>query len=71
MNEESGAELVNEIGNGKTRFFKCNVLDSNSVTAAVNGAVEWAKETGKKIGGVIAAAGVGLPARVSTYIQMD
>lgn len=65
MNEESAGELVKEIGNGKTKFFKCNVLETDSVTAAVNGAVEWASETGKKIGGVIAAAGVGLPARVS------
>lgn len=68
MNEELATELVKEIGDGKTKFFKCNVLDTESVTAAVSGAVAWATETGKKIGGVIAAAGVGLPARVSISI---
>jgi len=64
MNEELATELVQEIGGGKTKFFKCNVLETESVETAVNGAVEWSRETGKNIGGVIAAAGVGLPSRV-------
>ena len=68
MNEELATELVKEIGGGKSKFFKCNVLDTESVASAVTGAVGWAKETGNKIGGVIAAAGVGLPARVSNSL---
>ncbi len=65
MNEELATELVKEIGGGKTKFFECNVLETESVAAAVKGAVEWAKETGKVVGGVIAAAGVSTPAKVS------
>jgi hypothetical protein len=65
MNEELAIELVKEIGGGKTKFFECNVLETESVSAAVEGAVKWAKETGKGIGGVVAAAGVSTPAKVS------
>lgn len=69
MNEELASELVNEIGGGKSKFFECNVLETESVASAVNGAAEWAQETGKKFGGVIAAAGVATPARVSFSIH--
>jgi len=65
MNEELATELVKEIGGGKTKFFVCNVLETESVAAAVTGTVEWAMETGKVVGGVIAAAGVSTPAKVS------
>ena len=68
MNEELATELVKEIGCGKTKFFECNVLETESVAAAVKGAVEWAKETGKMVGGVIAAAGVSTPAKVSLSV---
>lgn len=64
MNDELAQELVKEIGGGKTKFFEANVLETESVTAAVKGAVEWSKETGKTIGGVLAAAGVSAPAKV-------
>lgn len=64
MNEELAVELVKEIGGGKTKFFEANVLETESITTAVKGAVEWSKETGKTIGGVLAAAGVSTPAKV-------
>lgn len=64
MNEENGQELVKKIGSGKTKFFECNVLETESIEKAVKGSVEWAKETGKVIGGVVAAAGVSTPAKV-------
>ena len=64
MNEELGQEVVKEIGGGKTKFFEANVLETESVSTAVNGALAWSKETGKEIGGVIAAAGVSTPAKV-------
>jgi hypothetical protein len=64
MNEELGAEVVNEIGGGKTKFFETNVLETESIAAAVKGALEWVKQTGKEVGGVIAAAGVSTPAKV-------
>lgn len=64
MNEELAQELVKEIGGGKAKFFQTNVLETESITAAVQGALAWSKETGKEIGGVIAAAGVSTPAKV-------
>lgn len=71
MNEESGQELVEEIGGGKTKFFECNVLETDSVAAAVKGALEWSKETGKLLGGVVAAAGVANPAKVCVTFPVD
>jgi 3-hydroxyacyl-CoA dehydrogenase / 3-hydroxy-2-methylbutyryl-CoA dehydrogenase len=64
MNEELAQELVKEIGGGKTKFFQCNVLETESIEAAVKGSLDWVKETGKEVGGVIAAAGVSTPAKV-------
>ncbi|CAG8955723.1 hypothetical protein HYFRA_00010989 [Hymenoscyphus fraxineus] len=52
------AEEVNQaVGGGKTKFFKTDVTDTESIAAAVQGTVEWIKQTGKEIGGVITAAG--------------
>jgi hypothetical protein len=67
MNEELGQEVVKEIGGGKTKFFEANVLETDSIAAAVKGALAWSKETGKEIGGVIAAAGVSTAAKVSAF----
>lgn len=64
MNEELGQDLVKEIGGGKAKFFEANVLETESITAAVKGSLDWIKETGKTIGGVIPAAGVSTPAKV-------
>ncbi len=70
MNEELAAEVVKEIGGGKTKFFEANVLETESIAAAVKGALAWVKETGKEVGGVIAAAGVSTPAKVCLYLTM-
>ncbi|TVY87868.1 3-hydroxyacyl-CoA dehydrogenase type-2 [Lachnellula willkommii] len=64
MNEELADEVVKEIGGGKTRFFETNVLETDSIAAAVKGALAWVKETGMEVGGVIAAAGVSTPAKI-------
>lgn len=64
MNAELAQELVKDIGGGKTKFFEANVLETESIAAAVKGALAWSKETGKEIGGVIAAAGVSTPAKI-------
>lgn len=55
---------------GKTKFFEVNVLETKSITTAVKGVLEWVKETGKEVGGVIAAAGVSTPAKVSFLLQV-
>ena len=64
MNEELAEELVQEIGGGKIKFFEANVLETETIAAAVKGTLEWVGTTGKQIGGVIAAAGVSTPAKV-------
>lgn len=64
MNEELANEVVNEWP-VKTKFFRANVLETESIAGAVKGALEWVKETRKEVGGVIAAAGVSTPAKVS------
>ncbi|CAH0056468.1 unnamed protein product [Clonostachys solani] len=67
MNEEQGLEFAKEIGDS-AKFFVCNVLETESITAAVQGTVSWIKETGKALGGVIPAAGVSTP---STILRRD
>ncbi|CAG9989736.1 unnamed protein product [Clonostachys byssicola] len=63
MNEEQGLEFAKEIGDS-VKFFVCNVLETESITAAVQGTVSWIKETGKALGGVIPAAGVSTPSTI-------
>ncbi|KAK0657732.1 hypothetical protein B0T16DRAFT_425869 [Cercophora newfieldiana] len=60
MNEELGGALVNQLGSS-ARFFRCDVSDTESIAAAVEGLARWTKETGKPLGGIIPAAGVGRP----------
>ncbi|TVY68917.1 3-hydroxyacyl-CoA dehydrogenase type-2 [Lachnellula suecica] len=64
MNEELAEEAVRGIGGGKAKFFEANVLETESIASAVKGALAWVKETGKEVGGVIAAAGVSTPAKI-------
>lgn len=64
LNAENGAELVSNLPKGVARFFECNVLETESITAAVAGAVDWIKETGKPLAGVVPAAGVSTPATI-------
>lgn len=60
---DDGETLAQKIGSA-AKFFTCDVLDTESVSKAVQGTAEWAKQTGKPIGGVIPAAGVSTPATV-------
>ena len=64
MNEEQGNLLVKELGSDTTRFFPCDVSDTESIAAAVKGVSKWVKQTGKPVGGIIPAAGVGRPGLV-------
>lgn len=66
LNAEAGAKLVHELGgDARTRFFECDVTETESVERAVKATVEWVAETGRALGGVVPAAGVGLPGLVS------
>ncbi|KFG87194.1 3-hydroxyacyl-CoA dehydrogenase [Metarhizium anisopliae] len=62
MNED-GHELVKEVGSS-AKFFVCDVLNTESITKAVQGTAAWAKASNKPIGGVIPAAGVSTPATI-------
>jgi NAD(P)-dependent dehydrogenase (short-subunit alcohol dehydrogenase family) len=66
INAEAGERTEKEFGS-RAKFFEVDVRDSDSIAKAVKGTAEWVKQTGKEIGGVIAAAGVGLPAKVCAY----
>ena len=63
LNEDNGAKVVSELGE-RTKFFSADVSDTSSVEAAVAGAAAWIKDTGKQLGGIIPAAGVGLPGKL-------
>lgn len=63
MNEENGEEVVKELSSS-AKFFVCDVLETESIASAVQGAAEWSKQTNKPLGGVIPAAGVSTPATV-------
>jgi 3-hydroxyacyl-CoA dehydrogenase/3-hydroxy-2-methylbutyryl-CoA dehydrogenase len=44
MNEETAGEVVQIVGSKKARFFECNVLETESIAAAVKGSLAWVKE---------------------------
>ena len=64
MNTDSGEAAAKKLGS-KAVFFECDVTETDSIEQAVKGAAAWAKEKGKPIGGIVSAAGVGLPGKVS------
>lgn len=64
LNEQLGAEVIKRLPDGAGKFFACDVLETESIAAAVKGVAEWIKQTGKPMGGVIPAAGVGNPSTV-------
>ncbi len=64
MNEEGGQALVNEVGSLQSKFFQVDVSDTESIAQAVKDTLAWVKETGKQIGGIVAAAGVSTPAKI-------
>lgn len=57
---ENGAKVQKELGS-RTKFYEVDVTDTASLEKAVASIVEWVKQTGKAIGGVVPAAGVSLP----------
>lgn len=64
MNTEAGPNLIRELGADRAIFFETDVSKTDSIAAAVQGALDWSKQTGKEIGGVIAAAGISNPAKI-------
>lgn len=65
LNEENGAELVKQLGGeSRAKFFQVDVTDSDSIEAAVKGTMSWVDSTKAPLGGIIPAAGVGIPGLV-------
>ncbi|OTB05087.1 hypothetical protein M426DRAFT_320138 [Hypoxylon sp. CI-4A] len=64
VNKENGDAVVKTLPDGKAKFFICDVLETDSIAAAVKGIVEWIQKTGKPLGGIIPAAGVGNPSTI-------
>ncbi|KAI1181337.1 short chain dehydrogenase [Nemania sp. FL0916] len=64
LNEELGGEVVKSLPKGSGKFFVCDVLETESITTAVTEIVKWIEDTGKPMGGVIPAAGVGSAATI-------
>lgn len=56
--------MVEDLGSDRARFFVVDVSDTDSIATAVQGTLEWVKQTGKELGGIIAAAGVSNPAKI-------
>jgi NAD(P)-dependent dehydrogenase (short-subunit alcohol dehydrogenase family) len=72
LNADAGAEIVAELGPERATFFETDVSDTESVKAAVDGTAEWIGKTGKSMGGVVAAAGVGSAEKVRyEYCEED
>ncbi|KAK4129736.1 NAD(P)-binding protein [Parathielavia appendiculata] len=63
MNTEAGEELATALG-ASARFIQCDVSSTTSIASAVSSIVSWTRQTGKPLGGIIPAAGVGLPALI-------
>ncbi|KEQ77582.1 NAD(P)-binding protein [Aureobasidium namibiae CBS 147.97] len=64
LNADTGAEVIKELGSERSRFFEVDVTDTKSIGRAVEGVSEWVQETGKLIGGIVSAAGVGNPGKM-------
>ncbi|KAK0973523.1 hypothetical protein LTR54_017330 [Friedmanniomyces endolithicus] len=64
VDEDSSTEIVSEFGREKARFFRVDVSRTESITSATKNVLAWAKSNGKDIGGIVAAAGIGKPAKM-------
>ncbi|KAI2616106.1 short chain dehydrogenase [Hypoxylon sp. NC1633] len=71
LNAENGTAVVKALPSGTGKFFVCDVLDTNSIAAAVKGTMEWIERTGKPLGGIIPAAGVGHPATLLQILDRE
>jgi NAD(P)-dependent dehydrogenase (short-subunit alcohol dehydrogenase family) len=63
LNADAGNKTVQELGE-RTKFWEADSRDTEALETAVKGISEWTKQTNAPIGGVIPAAGVGLPAKL-------
>ena len=64
MNEDLGQALVQELGSDRSNFYMTDVSNTASIAEAVERTLSWVKQTGKEVGGLVAAAGVANPAKI-------
>jgi 3-hydroxyacyl-CoA dehydrogenase / 3-hydroxy-2-methylbutyryl-CoA dehydrogenase len=60
MNEEPDGDLAEKFGSSVKQWI-CDVADTESIAAAVKAITKWTHETGRPLGGIVSAAGVGNP----------
>ena len=70
LNDDMNGQLLAKLGQGMRMFFHVDVSDTKSVASAVARVLAWTKSTGKKVGGVVAAAGIGNPAKVRLFLAV-
>ena len=68
MNQELGDALAKEFGSS-AKFWTCDVTDTENIAQVVQKTADWVKETKRPLGGIIPAAGVGLPALVCLWLS--
>ncbi|KIV94022.1 hypothetical protein PV10_05185 [Exophiala mesophila] len=63
IDRDASAEqkVVNELGADKCLFHETDVGSSESIAKAVSNIVEWIGKTGRPLGGIVTAAGIGIP----------
>uniref|UniRef100_A0A093V6L3 Putative oxidoreductase n=1 Tax=Talaromyces marneffei PM1 TaxID=1077442 RepID=A0A093V6L3_TALMA len=64
VNADAGRAVIQQLGEQRARFLQADVTDTSSLEAAVKSTIEWTQQTGSVLAGVVAAAGVGLPAKI-------
>lgn len=74
LNAETGSKVIQDFGS-RVKFWEADMRDTSALEKAVSDIAAWTKEISAPIGGVVPAAGVGLPAKLLTKnnepVEMD
>ena len=72
INEEAwNKTALHNLSADRTRFYTTDVTSSKSISNAVGAVAQWATETGRPLGGVVAAAGIGTAGRVGSCCPLS
>ncbi|OAL20120.1 hypothetical protein AYO20_11557 [Fonsecaea nubica] len=61
QNVSAGDLIVKDLTAECCRFYQTDVSSTDSIAAAVSAVKEWTKASGRPLGGVVTAAGIGIP----------
>lgn len=64
FNSEAGKSLISTLSSDRAAFFETDVTSTSSIGAAITSTIAWTRTTAFPLGGVIAAAGISLPAKI-------